>query len=172
MEKFRECDNWLLRGKHIYLELILVVFRQFKELPEYDENQFKIYVFTPQKPVVTFAEFFHGAVKKMVSSIREWEQDSGDDLTTPANKIKFNNFTDGSLNRVLKMPPPSIEMGASGSGSVSGSKVNNFTDGSLNRVLKMPPPSIEMGASGSENVLKLVSTNNAETFQLDVVVFP
>nr|GFD32768.1 replication protein A 70 kDa DNA-binding subunit B [Tanacetum cinerariifolium] len=52
-------------------------FRQrFKELPEYDENQFKIYVFTPQKPVVTFAEFFHGAVKKMVSSIRECEQKS------------------------------------------------------------------------------------------------
>nr|GEX51720.1 retrovirus-related Pol polyprotein from transposon TNT 1-94 [Tanacetum cinerariifolium] len=49
-------------------------FRQrFKELPEYDENQFKISVFTPQKPVVTIAEFFHGAVKKMVSSIREYE---------------------------------------------------------------------------------------------------
>nr|GFB02731.1 hypothetical protein [Tanacetum cinerariifolium] len=66
------------------------------------------------------------------------DEDSEDDLTTPANKIKFNNFTDGSLNRVLKMPPPSIEM----------------------------------GASGSENVLKLVSNNNAEMFQLDVVVFP
>nr|GEW78568.1 uncharacterized protein [Tanacetum cinerariifolium] len=33
-------------------------FRQrFKELPEYDENQFKIFVFTPQKPVVTSASF-------------------------------------------------------------------------------------------------------------------
>nr|GEY82666.1 nucleotide-binding alpha-beta plait domain-containing protein [Tanacetum cinerariifolium] len=171
-------------------------FRQrFKELHEYDENQFKISVFTPQKPVVTIAKFFHGAVKKMVSSIREfvfyrkdhgslqvaswykvimriidqsgsapivffntminklsaytaWElmerhgmdvdecdavnddpefikhfkdgfmqdEDFGDDFTTPANKIKVNNFTDDSLNRVLKIPPPSIEMGAFGSG--------------------------------------------------------
>ncbi|GJZ80919.1 replication protein A 70 kDa DNA-binding subunit B, partial [Tanacetum coccineum] len=147
-------------------------FRQrFKELPEYDENQFKISVFTPQKPVVTVAEFFHGAVKKMVSSIHECEQlsgytawelmerhgmdvdeywlgelldlvgkrflfkiyysdynvinnnhtyrcdavnddpefikhfkdgfmqdeDSEDDFTTPANKIKVNNFTDNNL---------------------------------------------------------------------------
>nr|GEX90122.1 hypothetical protein [Tanacetum cinerariifolium] len=37
------------------------------ELPEYDESQFKIYLFTPQKLVVTVAEFFHGAVKKMKS---------------------------------------------------------------------------------------------------------
>ncbi|GJV26545.1 putative reverse transcriptase domain-containing protein [Tanacetum coccineum] len=29
--------------------------QRFKELPEYDENQFKISVFTPQKPVVTIA---------------------------------------------------------------------------------------------------------------------
>nr|GEY75520.1 reverse transcriptase domain-containing protein [Tanacetum cinerariifolium] len=66
--------------------------------------------------------------------------DSEDDFTTPANKIKVNNFTDDSLNRVLEMPPPSIEMGASGSGSVSGSKLNNFTDNSLNRVLEMRTP--------------------------------
>ncbi|GKE58597.1 replication protein A 70 kDa DNA-binding subunit B, partial [Tanacetum coccineum] len=47
-----------------------------KELPEYDESQFKISLFTPQKPVVTIAEFFNGAVKKMVSSIRECDQKS------------------------------------------------------------------------------------------------
>nr|GEZ78735.1 hypothetical protein [Tanacetum cinerariifolium] len=209
-------------------------FRQrFKELPEYDENQFKISVFTPQKPVVTIVEFFHGAVKKMVSSIHECEQykvimriidqsgsapivffnmminklsgytawelmkrhgrdvddywpgelldligkrflfkiyfsnynvnnnnhtyrcdavnddpkfikhfkdgfmqdeDSEDGFTTPANKIKVNNFTDDSLNRVLEMPPhplkwerldqriPSTKIGASGSTSGSGRK--------------------------------------------------
>nr|GEX43116.1 hypothetical protein [Tanacetum cinerariifolium] len=59
------------------------------------------------------------------------------------------NVDEMSLNRVLEMPPPSIEMGASGSGSVSGSKVNNFTDNSLNRVLKMRTPSTEIRASGS-----------------------
>ncbi|GKF43235.1 hypothetical protein Tco_0129787, partial [Tanacetum coccineum] len=42
-----------------------------KELPEYEESQFKIEVFTPGKPVVTIAEFFHGVVKKMVATIRE-----------------------------------------------------------------------------------------------------
>nr|GFB96111.1 hypothetical protein [Tanacetum cinerariifolium] len=46
----------------------------FKELPEYGESQFKISLFTPQKPMVTVAEFFHEAVKKMVSSICECEQ--------------------------------------------------------------------------------------------------
>ncbi|GKC33013.1 replication protein A 70 kDa DNA-binding subunit B [Tanacetum coccineum] len=49
---------------------------KFKELPEYDESQFNISLFTPQKPVVTIDKFFHGAVKKMVSSIRECEQKS------------------------------------------------------------------------------------------------
>nr|GEY59523.1 replication protein A 70 kDa DNA-binding subunit B [Tanacetum cinerariifolium] len=77
------------------------------------------------------------------------DEDSEDDFTTPVNKIKVNNFTDDSLNRVLEMPPPSIKMGASGSGLVSGSKVNNFTNNSLNRVLEMRTPSTEMGASGS-----------------------
>ncbi|GJV63759.1 replication protein A 70 kDa DNA-binding subunit B [Tanacetum coccineum] len=53
----------------------ILSFRQrLKELPEYDESQFKISLFTPQKSVVTIAEFFHGAVKKMVLSIRECEQ--------------------------------------------------------------------------------------------------
>ncbi|GKB10199.1 replication protein A 70 kDa DNA-binding subunit B [Tanacetum coccineum] len=53
----------------------ILSFRQrLKELPEYDENQFKISLFTPQKHVVTISEFFNGAVKKMVSSIRECEQ--------------------------------------------------------------------------------------------------
>nr|GFB09814.1 hypothetical protein [Tanacetum cinerariifolium] len=75
--------------------------------------------------------------------------DSEDDFTTPANKMKVNNFTDDSLNRVLEMPPPSIEMGASRSGSVSGSKVNNFADNSLNRELEMRTPSTKMGASRS-----------------------
>nr|GFA87537.1 replication protein A 70 kDa DNA-binding subunit B [Tanacetum cinerariifolium] len=270
--------------------------QRFKELPEYDENQFKISVFTPQKPVVTIAEFFHRAVKKMVSSICECEQihrihkengwaytackecnkkvnvvesksssssgknkvvvyckDHGsvqvtsrynvimriieqsgsapivffntminkllgyiakklierhgmdvdeywpgelldlvgkrflfkiyfsdynfnnnnhtyrcdavnDDpefikhfkdrilrmiLPPLQNKINVNHFTDDSINRVLKMPPPSIEIGASGSGLVSRSKVNNFTDNSLNHVLEMRTPSTEMGASRS-----------------------
>ncbi|GKC22840.1 replication protein A 70 kDa DNA-binding subunit B [Tanacetum coccineum] len=55
----------------------ILSFRQrLKELPEYDESQFKISLFTPQKPVVTIAEFFNGAVKKMVSSIRECDQKS------------------------------------------------------------------------------------------------
>ncbi|GKB84698.1 replication protein A 70 kDa DNA-binding subunit B [Tanacetum coccineum] len=37
----------------------ILSFRQrLKELPEYDESQFKISLFTPQKPVVTIAEFF------------------------------------------------------------------------------------------------------------------
>ncbi|GKE58880.1 replication protein A 70 kDa DNA-binding subunit B [Tanacetum coccineum] len=49
----------------------ILSFRQrLKELPEYDENQFKISLFTPQKPVVIISEFFNGAVKKMVSSIQ------------------------------------------------------------------------------------------------------
>ncbi|GJR74570.1 hypothetical protein Tco_0086935 [Tanacetum coccineum] len=39
-------------------------------LPEYDESQFKISLFTPQKPVFTIVEFFHRAVKKLVSSIQ------------------------------------------------------------------------------------------------------
>ncbi|GKC44628.1 hypothetical protein Tco_1062350, partial [Tanacetum coccineum] len=39
-----------------------------KELPEYDESQFKIKVFTPQEPVVTIDGFFHRAVKKMVAT--------------------------------------------------------------------------------------------------------
>ncbi|GKE89029.1 hypothetical protein Tco_1566504, partial [Tanacetum coccineum] len=53
----------------------ILAFRQrVKELPEYDESQFKIEVFTPAKPVVTIAEFFHEAVKKMVATIRECEQ--------------------------------------------------------------------------------------------------
>ncbi|GJX29117.1 hypothetical protein Tco_0237196 [Tanacetum coccineum] len=47
--------------------------RGVKELPEYDESQFKIEAFMPQEPVVTIAKFFHGAVKKMVASIRECE---------------------------------------------------------------------------------------------------
>nr|GEY12425.1 replication protein A 70 kDa DNA-binding subunit B [Tanacetum cinerariifolium] len=50
--------------------------QRFKELPEYDESQFKISLFTPQKPMVTVAEFFHRAVKKMVSSIIKCEQKS------------------------------------------------------------------------------------------------
>nr|GFA62994.1 replication protein A 70 kDa DNA-binding subunit B [Tanacetum cinerariifolium] len=74
------------------------------------------------------------------------DEDFEVNFTTPANKIKVNNFTDDSLNRVLERPPPSIEMGASGSGSVSESKVNNFTDNSLNRVLEMRTPSTEKGA--------------------------
>ncbi|GJX66013.1 replication protein A 70 kDa DNA-binding subunit B [Tanacetum coccineum] len=48
-----------------------------KELPEYDESQFKIEVFTPQEPVVTIAEFFHGVVKKMVASIHKSEHKTG-----------------------------------------------------------------------------------------------
>nr|GEV67338.1 hypothetical protein [Tanacetum cinerariifolium] len=36
-------------------------------IPEYDESQFKIEVLLPQEPVVTSAEFFHGAVKKMAT---------------------------------------------------------------------------------------------------------
>ncbi|GKC56720.1 replication protein A 70 kDa DNA-binding subunit B [Tanacetum coccineum] len=47
-----------------------------KELPEYDELQFRIEVFTPGKHVVTIAEFFHRAIKKMVSAIRECKQKS------------------------------------------------------------------------------------------------
>ncbi|GJR31691.1 replication protein A 70 kDa DNA-binding subunit B [Tanacetum coccineum] len=55
----------------------ILAFRQrVKELPEYDESQFKIEVFTPAKPVVTIAEFFHEAVKKMVATIRECEHKS------------------------------------------------------------------------------------------------
>nr|GEZ49782.1 hypothetical protein [Tanacetum cinerariifolium] len=97
--------------------------------------------------------FFNTMINKL-PGYTAWElierhgmDDSEDNFTTPANKIKVNNFTDDSLNRVLEMPPPSIEMGASGSGSVSESKVNNFTDNSLNRVLEMRTPSTEMGAS-------------------------
>ncbi|GKE19683.1 replication protein A 70 kDa DNA-binding subunit B, partial [Tanacetum coccineum] len=47
-----------------------------KEPPEYDESQFKIEVFTLGKPVVTIAEFFHGALKKIVATIRECEHKS------------------------------------------------------------------------------------------------
>nr|GEW78562.1 replication protein A 70 kDa DNA-binding subunit B [Tanacetum cinerariifolium] len=223
-------------------------FRQrFKEMPEYDENQFKISVFTPQKSVAIIVEFFHGAVKKMVSSIRECKQahttckecfkkvnvvESKSSSSLGKNKVVFYSEDHGSvqvasrykvimhiidqsgsapivffntminklsgytvwelikrhgmdvveywprelldlvgvmqsmmilnsssilrmalwrmsLNRVLEMLPPSIEMGASGSGSVFGSKVNNFTDDSLNRVLEMHTPSTKIGVSGS-----------------------
>ncbi|GJV58098.1 replication protein A 70 kDa DNA-binding subunit B [Tanacetum coccineum] len=55
----------------------ILAFRQrVKELPEYDESQFKIEVFKPGKPVVTIAEFFHGALKKMVATIHNCEQKS------------------------------------------------------------------------------------------------
>ncbi|GKE03073.1 replication protein A 70 kDa DNA-binding subunit B [Tanacetum coccineum] len=48
--------------------LEILAFRQrVKELPKYDESQFKIEVFTLGKPVVTIVEFFHGVVKKMKS---------------------------------------------------------------------------------------------------------
>ncbi|GKB36278.1 replication protein A 70 kDa DNA-binding subunit B [Tanacetum coccineum] len=58
------------------LPKILSFWQRLKELPEYDESQFKISLFTPQKPVVTIAEFFNGAVKKMVSRIHECDQKS------------------------------------------------------------------------------------------------
>ncbi|GJR04518.1 replication protein A 70 kDa DNA-binding subunit B [Tanacetum coccineum] len=63
----------------------------FKELPEYDESQYKIELFTPQKPVVTIAEFFHGAVKKMVPSIRECEQKSHCIVYARIHKIHREN---------------------------------------------------------------------------------
>nr|GEW68868.1 replication protein A 70 kDa DNA-binding subunit B [Tanacetum cinerariifolium] len=50
------------------------------------------------------------------------DEDYEDAFTTPANKIKVNNFTDDCLNLVLEMPPQSIEMGASGSASGFGRK--------------------------------------------------
>ncbi|GJS34197.1 hypothetical protein Tco_0532579 [Tanacetum coccineum] len=89
--------NWLLDGTHHYHEHeavgtptihnalfgtkmfinrdvpeILAFRQRVKELPEYDESQFKIEVFTPQEAVVTIVEVFHGALKKMVASIREY----------------------------------------------------------------------------------------------------
>nr|GEW08635.1 replication protein A 70 kDa DNA-binding subunit B [Tanacetum cinerariifolium] len=54
----------------------ILLFRQrLKELPEYDESEFKISLFTPQKPMVTIAEIFNRAVKKMIYRIHkenEW----------------------------------------------------------------------------------------------------
>lgn len=48
-----------------------------KRRDDYDEGQFKIELFTPERHVVTIAEFFKGAVKKRVGSIRECEQEHG-----------------------------------------------------------------------------------------------
>ncbi|GKD83431.1 replication protein A 70 kDa DNA-binding subunit B, partial [Tanacetum coccineum] len=62
--------NRLLDGTRQYHE------HEAVELPEYDKNQFKISLFAPHKSMVTISEFFNGAVKKMVSSIRECEQKS------------------------------------------------------------------------------------------------
>ncbi|GKE03415.1 hypothetical protein Tco_1395433, partial [Tanacetum coccineum] len=68
----------------------ILSFRQrLKELLEYDKSQFKISLFTPQKPVVTIAEFFNGAVKKMVSSIRECDQRDTTDLSSENTKLKI-----------------------------------------------------------------------------------
>nr|GEY85567.1 hypothetical protein [Tanacetum cinerariifolium] len=184
-------------GKVKYWDEIQVFRQRFKELPEYDENQFKISVFTLQSrlsqswnfslgrsrrwshrfvnvnrnPTASSTQRFTEYTKKMdgpilhVKSVTKRElldlvgkrflfkiyfsnynvnnnnhtykcdavnddpefikhfkdgfmqdEDYEDDFTTPTNKIKVNNFTDDSLNRVLEMPPPSIEMGASGSG--------------------------------------------------------
>ncbi|GJX50694.1 putative PIF1 DNA helicase/replication protein A1-like protein [Tanacetum coccineum] len=68
--------NRLLDGTRQYHEheAVGTCWARLKEQPEYDESQFKLSLFTPQKLVVTIAEFFHGAIKKMVSRIRESEQ--------------------------------------------------------------------------------------------------
>ncbi|GKC42360.1 replication protein A 70 kDa DNA-binding subunit B [Tanacetum coccineum] len=104
---------------------------ELKELPEYDENQFKISLFTPQKHVVTISEFFNGAVKKMVSSISSssagkskvtfYCEDHG--VLVPckfASRKKGSNFIDPILSRILDMQTPTSVNGDSGSGGSSG----------------------------------------------------
>nr|GEU54128.1 replication protein A 70 kDa DNA-binding subunit B [Tanacetum cinerariifolium] len=67
-------------------------FRQrFKELPEYDENQFKISVFTPQKPFVTSASF--------IDNIRRYNSmfafnSMGDKQNTSVNVGRVHTATD------------------------------------------------------------------------------
>ncbi|GJZ27883.1 replication protein A 70 kDa DNA-binding subunit B [Tanacetum coccineum] len=202
----------------------ILSFRQrLKELPEYDESQFKISMFTPQKLVVTIANFFHGcsleecylASAKLIHRIQKngwaytackecnkkvnvveskamssagkskvtfycedhgavqisgytaWElmekhvmdvdeywpgelldlvgkrcdtvnddpafvkhfkdvflddEDDDEGFTTPASKLKANNFSDSSLSRVLDMQTPTNGSEALGSGQSSGSK--------------------------------------------------
>ncbi|GJS71683.1 replication protein A 70 kDa DNA-binding subunit B [Tanacetum coccineum] len=70
----------------------ILSFRQrLKELPEYDESRFKMSLFTPQKPMVTIADFFNGAVKKMVSSIRECDQKSHCIVYARIHRIHIEN---------------------------------------------------------------------------------
>nr|GEU61635.1 hypothetical protein [Tanacetum cinerariifolium] len=61
-------DEYAQKRNELGHVVLFFNWESFKELPEYDESQFKIAVFTPQKPVVTIVEFFHGAVKKMVAN--------------------------------------------------------------------------------------------------------
>ncbi|GJT61665.1 zinc finger BED domain-containing protein RICESLEEPER 2-like protein [Tanacetum coccineum] len=70
---------------------ILSFWQQLKELLEYDESQFKISLFIPQKLVVTIAEFFNGAVKKMVSSIHKCDQKSHCIVYARIHKIHKEN---------------------------------------------------------------------------------
>ncbi|GJW21625.1 replication protein A 70 kDa DNA-binding subunit B [Tanacetum coccineum] len=74
---------WCLRAS--------LVRNRLKELLEYDESQFKISLFIPQKLVVTIAEFFNGAVKKMVSSIHKCDQKSHCIVYARIHKIHKEN---------------------------------------------------------------------------------
>ncbi|GKE40800.1 replication protein A 70 kDa DNA-binding subunit B, partial [Tanacetum coccineum] len=73
------------------LPKILSFRQQLKEQPEYDESRFKLSLFTPQKPMVTIAEFFHGAIKKMVSRIRECEHKSNCIVYAKIHRIHKEN---------------------------------------------------------------------------------
>nr|GEU51843.1 replication protein A 70 kDa DNA-binding subunit B [Tanacetum cinerariifolium] len=87
-------------GNVKYWDVQLYVFNFYlcvKELPKYDESQFKTEAFTPQEPVVTIAEFFYGAINKMVTSIRECE------LKTTA--LCMQGFID-SIKRMGRHIPP------------------------------------------------------------------
>ncbi|GJV12558.1 Clp protease regulatory subunit ClpX1, mitochondrial isoform X2 [Tanacetum coccineum] len=78
-----------LFGTKMFINRDLPKILSLKELPKYDKSQFKISLFTPQKPVVTIAEFFNGAVKKMVSSIRECDKRDTTGLSSENTKLKI-----------------------------------------------------------------------------------
>ncbi|GJX01472.1 replication protein A 70 kDa DNA-binding subunit B, partial [Tanacetum coccineum] len=136
----------------------ILSFRQrLKELPEYDESQFKISLFTPQKPVVTIAEFFNGAVKKMVSSIRECDQKSH--CIVYAKKVNVVESKAMSSAGKINDEPAFVKHFKEGfldeddddegfTTPASQIKVTNLGDDSVYRVLDMQTPTSGNEASG------------------------
>ncbi|GJY16626.1 replication protein A 70 kDa DNA-binding subunit B [Tanacetum coccineum] len=55
---------------------IIAFQKRVQERDGYDANQVKIELFSPEVKVVSIAEFFHGAINRMVGDIRDSEPDS------------------------------------------------------------------------------------------------